>query len=58
MNKINFAYSMKNILLSWNQHYLKCLLEKLNSFIRRLWWNYFDHHNEHAQDEDKNNYGF
>ena len=36
------------------------MLEKLNSFIRRLRWKtyYFDHHDEHAQNEDNNNYGF
>ena len=35
-------------------------ISKLNSFIRRLRWRayYFDHHDEHAQDEDSNNYGF
>ena len=51
---------MKSIPIPSNQHYLKCLLEKLNSFIRRLRWKayFFDHHDEHAQNEDNNNYGF
>ena len=60
MDKINFGYSIKSIPIPSNQHYLKCLLEKLNSFIRRLRWKayFFDHHDEHAQNEDNNNYGF
>ena len=60
MDKINFGYSMKSIPIPSNQHYLKCLLEKLNSFIRPLRWKayIFDHHDEHAQNEDNNNYGF
>ena len=59
--RINLGYSLKNIPIPGNQHYLKCLLDKLNSFIRRLRWKvfYFDNQSDSDVAEDnRNTYGF
>ena len=61
MERINLGYSLKNIPIPGNQHYLKCLLYKLNSFTRRLRWKvfYFDNQSDSDIAEDnKNTYGF
>ena len=60
MERVNFGYSVKNIPILNNQQYLKCLLSKLNSFIRRLRWKVFyaDRHSDCKEANDFNNYGF
>ena len=49
MEKVNFSYLLKNIPIPTNQQYLKCLLEKINSFVRRLRRKafFFDNQNEY-----------
>ena len=61
MQKNNLGYSLKNILIPGNQLHLKCLQDKLNSFIRRLRWKvfYFDNQTDNDVTEDnRNTYGF
>ena len=59
MEKVNFNYSLKNIPIPSNQQYLKCLLKKVNSFVRRLRWKafFFDNQNEHEPNSN-NRFGF
>ena len=49
MEKINFGYSLKNIPIPSSKQYLKCFIDKLNSFIRRVRWKVFFYEND---DED------
>ena len=35
----NLGYSLKNIPIPTQQHYLKSMIEKVESFITRLRWN-------------------
>ena len=55
-DKINFRYSLKNIPIPQNHQYMRCLVDKLNSFIRRLRWKAF-YYNK-AESEQVKNYGF
>ena len=58
LNKINFGYSLKNIPIPSNQHYLRCLIDKLNSFIRCLRWKAFYFNNKAESDDIGNSFGF
>ena len=59
MEKVNFNYSLKNIPIPGKNYYLKCLLDKLNHFVRRLRWKafFFDHKTEQNPNYEKN-FGF
>ena len=41
MNAINLGYSLKNIPIPPNNVYLKCLVDKIENFVRRLRWKAF-----------------
>jgi len=59
MEKINFNYSLKNIPIPSNNQYLKCLLDKLNSFVRRIRWKAFFFDNKVEKNENIiENFGF
>ena len=38
MKRVNFHYSLKNTTIPSNQSYLKCMVEKIESLIRRMRW--------------------
>ena len=57
MEATNLGYSMKNIPIPLKQRYLKCMMEKVESFIKilRLWAHFFDK-KEHSV--NNMNFGF
>ena len=54
MEKINFGYSLKNIPIPSGKQYLKCFIDKLNSFIRRVRWKVFFYENDDEDPYDVN----
>ena len=57
MQTKNFGYSLKNIPMPSKCQYLKCMVEKVESFVRRLRWKayYFCKENrENDSDQCKN----
>ena len=38
LEQINLGYSLKNIPIPSSKQYMKCLIEKVDSFIRRIRW--------------------
>ena len=56
LDNVNFGYSLKNIPISQNHQYMRCLVDKLNSFVTCLRWKAF-YYNE-AESEQVKNYGF
>lgn len=58
MDKLNFAYSTKNIPSAPKHLYLKRLLEKTEVFLRRMRWKAFFHLNPEIRTGLNNNYGF
>ena len=59
MEKIQFNYSLKNIPIPSRRIYLQSLLDKLDSFIKRLRWKafFFDTDNQNKKN-NKPTYGF
>ena len=57
MDPINLQYSLKNIPLSGKKQYLKRMLEKVESVIRRMRWKIFFYENPDKR-VDKERYGF
>ena len=55
MDKIKFNYSLKNIPIPFRKAYIQALLEKLESFIKRLRWKAFflDTNDEPAEYNNK-----
>ena len=58
MEQVNFSYSTKNIPVAPKSSYLKCLIDKTESFIRRLRWKCFFYKNPQATSAQKETYGF
>ena len=58
--KINLGYSMKNIPIPPKKLYLKFMLDKVESFIKRLRWKafYFDKKQLNQDEEPLNTHGF
>ena len=52
MEKINFNYSLENILVPPTDSYMKCMISKVHSFIRRMRWKafFFDKSDEEKTD--------
>ena len=53
MNAINFAYSLKNILTPSRRSYLKSLMNKVESFLRRIRWKANFYENPVDDDSEK-----
>ena len=58
LTKTNFDYSLKNIPIPTKDEYLKCLIHKVESFIKRLRWKVFYLDNDTNEDDNKETYGF
>ena len=60
MERVSFNYSMKNIPIPSKNTYLKNLIFKLESFIKRIRWKayFFDKSNEINDAATVNNFGF
>ena len=59
MDLKNFGYSLKNIPLPNKKAYTKLMIEKVQSFLKRLNWKEFFFDNPSDNDrERKENYGF
>ena len=60
MKMKNFGYSLKNIAIPTKRKYLKCMVEKVQSFIRRLKWKAYHFCKDDKQIEDVpvKNFGF
>lgn len=54
LTKINLGYSLKNIPIPSSNDYMKCLLEKVESFIRRIRWKAFFYDHPDASGSDTN----
>ena len=58
----NFGYSMKNIPIANNINYQKKMMEKTESFVRRLRWSALAYDMQHSDSDTRNysgeNYGF
>ena len=54
MEKINFGYSLKNIPIPSSKQYFKCVIDKLNSFIRGVHWKVFFYKNDDEDSYDVN----
>ena len=59
LKHINVRYSLKNIPIPSTKHHMKCLIDKLDNFIRRLRWkaHFFDTQSDNYYNENKN-FGF
>ena len=57
MERVNFGISTKNIPIASNDHYLKQLVAKSETFIRNLRWKTFHFKNERPK-EFKETFGF
>ena len=53
MEPTKFDYSLKNIPIPSNNYYLKCLIDKVDSFLRKVRWkaNFYD---KNQTEESKN----
>ena len=60
MNAINFEYSLKNIPTPPEHSYLKSLMGKVESFLKRLRWKayFYENSGENNLEHVNNNYGF
>ena len=60
MEQINIDYSLKNIPIPSNQSFLKCMIEKIESLIRRIRWkaHFFDSNNTENNSSLNFNFGF
>ena len=58
MEKLNLDYSLKNIPIPGKIPYMKKLLEKVESFIRRIRWKAFFFENQIASGEEFESFGF
>ena len=60
MEQTNFGYSLKNIPLPSEKTYLKCLMEKVESFLKRLRWkaHFFEKSAENDNEGTDSNFGF
>ena len=60
MERVNFNYSMKNIPIPSKNAYLKKLIFKLESFIKRIWWKayFLDKPNKIDDAATVNNFAF
>ena len=58
--KINLGYFVKNIPIPLKKLYLKFMLDKIESFIKRLRWKafYFDKKQLNEDEKPLNTYGF
>ena len=56
----NFGDSLKNIPISSKSNYMKCMIEKVERFVKRLRWNafYFCEVKEHPESKPQNLFGF
>ena len=56
----NFGYSLKNIPIPSKPNYLKCMIEKVESFVKRLRWKafYFCKEKEKPENKPQNLFGF
>ena len=57
MEPVNFGYSTKNIPIAQPKEYLKCLVEKTESFLRRIRWK-AHHFLKPAQSHTNETFGF
>ena len=53
MNAINFAYSLKNIPTPSRHSYLKSLMNKVESFLRKIRWKAYFYENPVDDDSEK-----
>ena len=58
LEKEEFNYSLKNIPIPSDNLYRKVLIEKLESFIKRLRWKVFFFEQKECTDESTKNFGF
>ena len=59
MEKKNFSYSLKNIPIPTEDSYMKCMIEKVESLIRRMRWKAFFFDKDKKPEPDEfNTYGF
>ena len=60
MERVNIDYSLKNIPIPSNQSFLKCMIEKIESLIRRMRWkaHFFDSNNTENNSSLNFNFGF
>ncbi|KAJ8027867.1 hypothetical protein HOLleu_29941 [Holothuria leucospilota] len=58
MDQINYGYSTKNITIPQRSEYIKTLIEKTESFIKRLRWKAYFYLNPDRSPPGKENYGF
>ena len=57
MEPVNFGYSTKNIPIAQPKEYLRCLIEKTESFLRRMRWKAF-HFMNPTEPSTKETFGF
>ena len=57
MEPVNLGYSTKNIPIAPSKEYLKCLVEKTESFLRRVRWKAY-HFLHPSQPTEKETFGF
>ena len=53
MEKINLAYSLKNIPISDERSYKLQFIEKIEIFIKRMWWKAIFFNNKDKPDDHK-----
>ena len=59
MNPKHLGYPVKNIPIPSESSYLKCLIEKVEKFIKRLRWRaYFFDNQENSDEQQKTYFGF
>lgn len=58
MERINLGQSVKNIPMAQPNDYLKCLIEKTESLLRRMRWKGFFFLNPQAEPQTKETFGF
>ena len=49
----NYGYSLKNIPMPSKSRYLKCMVDKVECFIRRLRWKAYHFCKENGQDDNR-----
>ena len=58
LEHVNLGYSTKNIPIPTKKDYLKCLINKAETFMRNIRWRTFFFLNPDIKTEDKETYGF
>lgn len=58
LQQVNFNYSLKNIPIPNNDTYMKCMVDKVDNFIKRLRWKAFFFEHPESTNTDKNNFNF